>query len=194
MKIVCLGDSLTKSYKIKKNESWVALANANSEHEWVNQGILGDTSVGMISRMERDCFSYNPQAVILMSGTNDLIQGVSLPFIQSNLACAVHHCKHFGVTPYVGIPILSDAFMAPTYWGNHIDFTSVNQQLQLYRSWIIEFCEQFSCPVIDFQNDFLEMVSNNSEQQWYIDGLHPNAAGNSVLVESLPDALYKSRA
>ncbi|QRN86517.1 hypothetical protein JR334_04665 [Clostridia bacterium] len=191
MKIVCLGDSLTKSYKIKKNESWVALADANSEHEWINQGILGDTSVGMLSRLERDCFSYNPQAAILMSGTNDLIQGVTLPFIQSNLACAVHHCKHFGVTPYVGIPILSDPAIASTYWGKQIDFNFVNQQLQLYRSWIMQFCEQFSCPVIDFQKNFLSVVSANSTQEWYIDGLHPNAAGNKVFVESLPGALYK---
>lgn len=59
MKIVCIGDSLTKGFKIKKKESWVSLADANSDHTWINQGILGDSSAGLLSRLER---IYSPKS------------------------------------------------------------------------------------------------------------------------------------
>jgi lysophospholipase L1-like esterase len=192
MKIICMGDSLTKGYKIKKKESWVALADSRSEHNWINQGILGDSSTGLLSRLERDCFSHNPQAAILMAGTNDIIQGVSLPIIQSNMACIVHHCHHFNVSPYLGIPILADPELASVCWGNHIDFESVNHQLLDYHSWLVQFGEQFSCPVIDFQTGFSNAIAAAPDKDWYLDGLHPTALGNEILAKSLPNTLYKT--
>lgn len=126
-----------------------------------------------------------------MAGTNDLIQSVSLPLVQSNMACAVHHCHHFGITPYLGIPILSDPASAIQHWGDHIDFETVNRQLEEYRLWLYQFSKQFSCQVIDFQKHFQECAFVDPEQGWYLDGLHPTAKGNEILAESLPKTLYK---
>ena len=192
MKIVCLGDSLTKGYGIRKRENWVYLADAGSDHDWLNQGILGDSSAGLLSRLERDCFSHSPQAAILMAGTNDLIQGAPLAVVQSNMACAVHHCHHFNVSPYLGVPILTDAEAAADHWGDRMAFAEVNRQLTMYRDWVYRFGEQFSCQVIDFQEAFRKASAELPDEDWYLDGLHPSAHGNEILAKSLPNTLYKS--
>lgn len=87
---------------------------------------------------------------------------------------------------------LIDPELASVSWGNHIDFESVNRQLLDYRSWLIQFGVQFSCPVIDFQTGFSHTVIAIPDKDWYLDGLHPTALGNEIMVKSLPNKLYKT--
>ena len=54
MKMVCIGDSLTYGLGIPVNENWAALLGRELGFEVVNKGVNGDTSGGMLARLERD--------------------------------------------------------------------------------------------------------------------------------------------
>ena len=192
MKIVCVGDSLTKGYGIQKHEVWVHLAQSNSPYLWLNHGIAGDSSSGLLSRLDKDCFKHAPKAAILMGGTNDFIHGVPLSIVCSNMASAVHHCHHYGVKPYLGIPILCDPVEAKAHWGEHIDFHSVNHSLIEFRKWAYLFSKQFFCGLIDFQHSFENSRKEQPNEAWLLDGLHPSPNGHTIMAQTLPNQLYKT--
>ncbi len=185
MKIVCLGDSLTKGYKLKKGEDWVSIVAAQHTSEWINHGILGDTSTGLVARLEKDFFSHHPNQGIFMAGTNDFIYGVPASVVKSNMACIVHHCRHHKIKARLGVPILIQPEEAAKHWGASINFQEVNRQLMAFRLWLYQFQEQFSCEIIDFQEAFLLASKSIHPDQLYSDGLHPTKLGNQIMSEIL---------
>ncbi len=63
--VVFLGDSITEGWN---------LAQAFPELKTANRGISGDTSRGMLCRLQDNVLDLAPRAVILLCGTNDLSQ------------------------------------------------------------------------------------------------------------------------
>ena len=54
LEIVCIGDSLTYGYKLKKSEVWTKLIENKYGIKVLNKGINGDSTGGMLSRFYRD--------------------------------------------------------------------------------------------------------------------------------------------
>ena len=48
MKIVCLGDSLTYGFMVRRSKIWTKLSEDKTGFEIINEGISGDTSGGML--------------------------------------------------------------------------------------------------------------------------------------------------
>ena len=63
--VVFLGDSITQGWGAKFKEQFSGMKLAN-------RGIGGDTTRGMLIRLEQDVLSLNPSAIVLLMGTNDL--------------------------------------------------------------------------------------------------------------------------
>ena len=68
MKIVCLGDSLTTGYNLAPGEGWVDLLNRETPHLWVNAGVAGDTSTGLLVRLQSQALPQKPDMVLFMGG------------------------------------------------------------------------------------------------------------------------------
>ena len=67
--VVFLGDSITQGWgaKFRGNFNGMKLA---------NRGIGGDTTRGMLIRLQEDVLSLNPSAIVMLMGTNDLEVGL----------------------------------------------------------------------------------------------------------------------
>ena len=65
--VVFVGDSIT--------QGWSSLAAAFPKLKVANRGIPGDTSVGVLFRLQEDVLDLNPKAVVLLIGTNDTRNG-----------------------------------------------------------------------------------------------------------------------
>ena len=63
--IVFLGDSITQGWGVDFKKSFDGLKLAN-------RGIGGDTTRGMLIRLQEDVLSLHPKAVVLLMGTNDI--------------------------------------------------------------------------------------------------------------------------
>jgi lysophospholipase L1-like esterase len=75
---VFLGDSITQGWGDTMGGSFSGVKVAN-------RGISGDTTRGVLIRLEEDVLSLNPSGVVLLIGTNDLEEGADPETIQANL-------------------------------------------------------------------------------------------------------------
>jgi lysophospholipase L1-like esterase len=76
--VVFLGDSITQGWGGGLGAAFPGVKVAN-------RGIGGDTSRGVLLRLEEDVLSLDPAAVVLLIGTNDLEEGATPEVIAGNL-------------------------------------------------------------------------------------------------------------
>jgi lysophospholipase L1-like esterase len=76
--VVFLGDSITQGWGGGLGAAFPGIKVAN-------RGISGDTTRGVLLRLEEDVLSLDPAAVVLLIGTNDLEEGATPEVIAGNL-------------------------------------------------------------------------------------------------------------
>ena len=84
--IVFVGDSLTDGYKLDKHYADLDLA-------VYNRGIGGDTTFGVLGRMNVSIYDIKPSKVVLLIGANDVNGGVEPNTIIDNLVKIVSEIK-----------------------------------------------------------------------------------------------------
>lgn len=84
--IVFVGDSLTENYNVYEYFK---------EYDVYNRGIGGDTTVGLLSRMEESVYALKPSIVVLLIGINDfeLVEGSSVNSIFENICTIISKIK-----------------------------------------------------------------------------------------------------
>ena len=75
--VVFLGDSITQGWGAKFKDKFPGMKLAN-------RGIGGDTTRGMLIRLQQDVLSLNPSAIVLLLGTNDIEVGIDAAAIGRN--------------------------------------------------------------------------------------------------------------
>jgi lysophospholipase L1-like esterase len=83
--VVFLGDSIT--------QEWNDLAAAFPGVKIANRGISGDTSRGVLIRLQDDVLALKPTAVVLLIGTNDLDEGATPEVIAGNVRLILAELK-----------------------------------------------------------------------------------------------------
>lgn len=86
--VVFLGDSITQGWGARLSTAFPALKVAN-------RGISGDTTRGMLIRLDDDVLVLQPRAVVLLMGTNDLEEGAKPETIASNLRLIVQRLRNY---------------------------------------------------------------------------------------------------
>ncbi|MGB7345337.1 MAG: GDSL-type esterase/lipase family protein [Pirellulaceae bacterium] len=84
--VVFLGDSITQGWSDDFRGDFRDLKVAN-------RGISGDTTRGMLMRLDEDVLSLNPAAVVMLMGTNDLEENAEPPVIADNVALIIAELK-----------------------------------------------------------------------------------------------------
>ncbi|MEZ6040064.1 MAG: GDSL-type esterase/lipase family protein [Planctomycetaceae bacterium] len=78
------------------------MARAFPEFKSANRGISGDTTRGMLIRLQQDVLSLNPAAIVILAGTNDLEEGASAEVIAGNLQLILDAIReHNDQTPVI---------------------------------------------------------------------------------------------
>ncbi len=83
--LVFLGDSIT--------QGWPKLEGYFPGVKIANRGISGDTTRGMLIRLEKDVLELKPQGVVLLMGTNDLEEMAEPETLVSNIALMIKSLK-----------------------------------------------------------------------------------------------------
>lgn len=190
MKIVCLGDSLTYGFGVRRSKIWTKLAQEKLGMEIINEGINGDTSGGMLSRFNSSVYMHRPQAVLIMGGVNDLIVGADLGVIKANIMSLAHQSAAKFIDPIIGIPTKIDLKNVRKDWDSFTDFNKVASELEKYQQWIKEFCATFNFKYIDFYSEF-EKLAGPDVKELYLDCLHFNEQGNEIMSEIFCQAMNK---
>jgi len=85
--VVFLGDSITQGWGKTWRDQFADLENK------ANRGIGGDTTRGMLIRLEEDVLALNPRGIVILMGTNDLEIGLEPEMIASNAQLILEKIK-----------------------------------------------------------------------------------------------------
>lgn len=169
--LVALGDSLTEGYGVETHQAYPALLEARLRQEGfscnvINAGISGETSSGLLSRINR-VLLLKPDIVILCTGANDGLGGMDTRKIKNNISRMVQIFKeHQVMVVLAGMKMLVDD--APSYSGAYA---------RLYS----EIADQEDILFIPF---LLQGVAGKPEFNLE-DEIHPNAKGYRIIAASV---------
>ncbi|MGZ4446385.1 MAG: SGNH/GDSL hydrolase family protein [Nocardioides sp.] len=122
LRTVFIGDSITWGDSTSVggppgSRSWVGYAVADARSPWrleADVAVPGQTLAQMQERLERDVLARLPQAVVVMGGTNDVLQGVPLATSVEALRAMVRAARAAGAEVWVlGPPPLDPGYLKP---------------------------------------------------------------------------------
>ena len=182
-KIVCLGDSLTEGYNIDRKTRWTKLLSNHLNIVIINSGISGDTTAGMLARFQCDVVVHKPSHLIILGGTNDLYFDWPDNYIIGNIKTMLRQAQYHNIVTIVGLPPPIYPIHEPNT-GLFISESKLIERLSVYRKKLMEFALDDKQPIIDFAH-------NMTRDHYLLDGLHPAAHGQPVLLESVLEVLHK---
>jgi acyl-CoA thioesterase-1 len=176
--ILIIGDSLSASYGIAKEKSWVKLLEDkvredSKQNRVVNLSTSGDTTSNGLAKLPHALESYQPQVVIIELGANDGLRGLALPAMKSNLS------KMVTLSQQAGACVLLLATQLPPNYG--VSFLSQFQEV------FNTVAEQHQ---ITFVPMFLDGVAGNPKYMQE-DGLHPNELAQAIIFANVWPYLTK---
>jgi acyl-CoA thioesterase-1 len=170
--ILVFGDSLSAAYGIRPEQGWVALLTQRLQaqgygYQIVNASVSGETTSGGLQRLPRALQLHQPGIVVLELGANDALRGLPLNGTRANLAQMVRLSQEAGARVLlVGIRI------PPNYGPRYTEeFASVFPEL----------AKQYHLPLVPF---LLQDVALNPARMQE-DGMHPNAAGETPILDTV---------
>ncbi len=186
MRIVCLGDSLVYGYGVPRRDTWAALATNAGETEYINKGVNGDTTGGMLARFTADVLPCQPDAVLMMGGANDRFFSGMFGGAKANLMALCHRCCAAGIIPVIGIPT---PLCPPVRegWAALLD-ASFYEEYDAFCMELSRMAAIFGFAVLDFRAAFVSAMERSGELRaaFYLpDGLHPNSRGHRLLADIL---------
>ena len=190
--IICLGDSLTYGYGVRRAQCWTELAAEMSGWNVVNRGICGDTTGGMLVRLREilreEIGERDERCFLLMGGCNDIFFSGSSTGARENMAAMAHQLFAEGEMPLIAVgPGIADGSY-PSMWSDLVDFPEAGKVIRQYHEWLERSCSSFGVRMIDFRGDFRDR-EGNIRTELYLDGLHLNPEGHRVMAERVAKVL-----
>jgi acyl-CoA thioesterase-1 len=170
--ILVLGDSLSAAYGIRPEQGWVALLTQRLQaqgygYEVVNASVSGETSGGSLQRLPRALEIHHPGMVILEIGANDGLRGLPSAATKENLT------KMVQLSQAAGARVLLLGIRIPPNYGPRY----ANEFADMYPG----IAKQYHLPLVPF---LLEKVALDPKLMQE-DGLHPNARGEPLVLDTV---------
>jgi lysophospholipase L1-like esterase len=182
-RVVFMGDSITEFWDEAQQKLF-------SNKAYVNRGISGQTTPQMLLRFRQDVIALQPEAVVILAGTNDIAGNsgpVTKEMITDNIASMTElaHANNIKV-------VLGAVLPAASYpWAPEIQ--PIPRIAELNR-WLRHHAEEHGFTFIDFYNPMVN-AQGALKPEFTADGVHPNAAGYELmtsLVRASLSAVVKS--
>lgn len=205
MKVVCLGDSMTRWPDIKDYDLWPSVLEGELRKEGIdaqviNSGISGDCTAGMSARFHQDVVQHQPDYVVIMGGGNDVWWNVPQQVTRANMYSLIKRALHHNIIPVVGIAdisVSSDIYAQNgEAWEPELGLNGFIEGTRLlFQSYIDDIIKACSLLCIDFREvmrlRFFDPQGNRNEKYYCVDGMHLSKEGNQVLGE-FAAAFFKS--
>lgn len=171
-KIAAFGDSLTAGFGLAETESYPYLLQQRLDtdgfsYEVINAGVSGDTSLGGVERIDWVLEQEGLEILILELGANDLLRGVPVERMKSNLDRIIAKTREKNVT------VLLCGMLAPPSMGNDYQ--------REYTAAFPALADKYGVAYLPF---LLEGIALNRGLN-QADGIHPNAEGTRIMTENV---------
>jgi acyl-CoA thioesterase-1 len=174
-KIVAFGDSLTAGQGLAPADSYTTLLQErldrdNYKYEVVNAGVSGNTSTDGLQRIDWSV-DGNVKIVILELGANDILRMQPISEMKKNLGQIIDMVKSKGAQ------VLLAGMEAPT--------NDDPQYRQEAHQAFVDLAREKQVRLIPFLLDHVGGVASLNQS----DGIHPNAAGEKIMTQTVYDSL-----
>lgn len=199
MKLICLGDSITKGIRpgVTEEQTFEHLlackfSEAGIEVKIVNSGIGSETTALALERFARDIIDAQPDYVTIMYGTNDaaINEGcvkprVSLADYAANLRSMVSQAKAAGIKPILMTPIPLGAQWS---YSGHSPYREhgTNCVIKDYVEAVRRIASEENIPLVDNHAAWWQWESETGLkiETLQTDSCHPNPNGHELISET----------
>lgn len=169
--IVCFGDSLTAGLGLDPGQAYPDLLQKQLDshgysYRVVNLGVSGDTTQDGLDRLPL-VLAEKPRFVVLEFGANDGLRGQPVPNAEKNLAQMIEQLQDAGARV-----ILAGITLPPNYGPDYIG---------RFNAMYPDLAARYKVSLIPF---LLKGVAGNPNLMQR-DGLHPNAQGEPLVVQTV---------
>ena len=168
--VAFLGDSLTDGYPLEKFYPQLTVA---------NRGIAGDTTTGLLERLQVSLYDLNPKVAVMLIGANNMDK----MFTDYETILAGFRQN----VPNTKIILLSLTSMGGQ-WGK-------KNQLAAYNNVRIKLlAEKYGYEFVDLYSPLMELNTGEIRPEYTTDGGHLTELGYTVLTEAISPAVEKQLA
>ncbi|HEX3627637.1 MAG TPA: GDSL-type esterase/lipase family protein [Verrucomicrobiae bacterium] len=171
--VVFLGDSIT--------ENWKTLPQDFPDLKVANRGISGDTTRGVLYRLNADVLSLDPKAIVLLIGTNDVGNGADPREVSANIKEILKRVRK----KYPKMPVIVCEVM-PSSEKQHRPAATIEKLNALIKKDVNHksnyLCDTWS---------IYAQADGDCPQDEFPDLLHPNASGYAKWIAALKPLLAK---
>ena len=185
MDIVFLGDSLTFGYGVHKEDSWVNRICTNLNFSYLNKGVNGDTTVGMLSRVWKDVINISPKFCFILAGTNDFLMDRPFKAILENIILLAKECEENNIKITLLIPPFIDKNKSINLWSSYPDYNHINKSIINLKNELLNTFDMDK--IIDLYS--ATQKAYLSGEDIYIDGIHLNEKGHMLISECIMNKL-----
>lgn len=185
--IVCIGDSITEqNYHLDGKLNYVGqfseklLDTFGRKHLLLNAGVSGDTTWGIVERLERDALRFKPDLLLLMIGLNDSTRGAEqVPAFRSNLRTIINRTREARCE----LLLLTQNGIS---FEQH-DNVERRNSYPAYVAALRETAAELNVPLCDMYRAWEEEIARNPNNHWRFmdDGIHPNERGHAFMAQTL---------
>lgn len=188
-RVVFMGDSITDGW------SQPHIGGFFPGKPYLNRGISGQTTPQMLIRFRPDVIALQPEAVIILAGTNDIAGNtgpMSLEETEGNLASMAELARAHGIRVVLcSVMPVSDEVTTPE--GKKYVQTEQHppEKIIALNQWIKQFAAAHGHAYVDY---FGAMVDEHGFLKSVLtyDGLHPNPQGYAVMAPLAEKAIKKA--
>jgi lysophospholipase L1-like esterase len=172
--IVAIGDSIVYGLHDEQHlGGWVGRLSVMLDHTYpgrhfvaLNEGLNGDTSSGVLKRLQHDVITRNPSLVIVAIGTNDFDTSVPVDTFRTNLRTILWEVQHETHAAILVQSLLPEVRVPD----------DVLDREAAYNAVVPQVCRQIGVGYLDLFNTFLAL-GRIAMTNLRHDTEHPNAAG-----------------
>lgn len=150
----------------------------------VNRGISGDTTSGMLKRVEDNVIAIQPVSVVFLGGINDIGHGVSIETVLSNidkilmqLSTSLPDCRVLVESLYPVNSHKKPAFL------NAVGIRT-NEAVLAVNSVLPDICSKYNATFVNIHN-LLTDEDGNLDKRYTMDGLHVNDKGYEIITAEI---------
>jgi len=188
-RVVFFGDSITDNW------SKAGYGGFFPGKPYLNRGIGGQTTSQMLLRFQPDVIALQPDAVVILAGTNDIAGNagpVSLDTVEQNLVTMAELAKLHGIRVVLAsiLPV-SDDKKDPD--GRPLLRTQDRSpaKIRALNAWMQDFARRNGHVYLDYYSATVD-GSGLLKTDLNDDGLHPNAAGYAVMAPRAEQAIAEA--
>ncbi|UZE93909.1 MAG: SGNH/GDSL hydrolase family protein [Candidatus Pacearchaeota archaeon] len=199
--ILVFGDSIVSDEQLDF-DNWVTklrkFMNEKEENSVFNLGICGETSRGLLERMDVECKAREPDVIIIRTGGNDSRYNnkiedsveTSIDKFEENIMKIIKICKKYSnKIIWVGEIPCDESKTMPTIWSPTEYFT--NKSIKKYNDAIKEICKKEKVLFLELFDEWIK----KDYKKWLDgeDGMHPNPKGYEIIFKGVRDFLIRQK-